>query len=135
MLYVQLTLTEFQAGMIGSALSQVESDEPQATEQIGQLADFFLSVANNPAAFPVRDKAMARSLKKRIARLSGPAQPPRPNARKRAQERSIGFSRRTRRVKQEEAALFNAAREAALEALAIEQAQEAREASSIIIPA
>ena len=134
MQYVQLVLTDYQAGMIGSALSSIESDNESATEQIGQLADFFLAVGNNPSAFPVRSKEMSRSLKKRVARMKGPAQPERPNARKRTQARKIGFQRRTRAVRREQVALFNAARTAALETLAIEKAQADREASGIILP-
>lgn len=68
MRYVELVLTDVQAGMVGSALSAIESDDKQVTGQIGQLADFFLTVGNNPAAFPVRSKKMARSIKTRIRR-------------------------------------------------------------------
>jgi len=80
---------------------------------------------------------MARALKKRVARLKGPAQPPRPNARKRVQERRIGFEKRGRVQRRAEVAMFNAARTAALETLAIEQAQEEREriaATGLILP-
>lgn len=70
MRYVQLVLTESQATLTGQALanSVIDNDDPIEQEQLGQLADFFRAVGANPLAFPVKSKAMARSIKKRVKR-------------------------------------------------------------------
>lgn len=118
--YTQIVLTDSQAGFAASAVSKAatEATNEQEKQQLSQLADFLFSVATNPLAFPVKDPKMARSLKKRIARLKGPAQPERPNPRKRAQERAQGSQKRSRAQKRVEAAEWNTTRsqlEAALE--------------------
>jgi hypothetical protein len=77
MKYVQLVLTESQAVLTAQALanSVIDNDDPIEREQLQQLADFFLSVGTNPLAFPVKSKAMARSIKKRVRRHNSALRP------------------------------------------------------------
>lgn len=123
MKYTQIVLTDFQAGLAASALSNAAADavDEREKEQCSQLADFLFAVADNSTAFPIKTPAMARAIRKRVARLKGPAAPKRANARKRAQERAQGGQKRTRAQKREEAvahneAFFKAMEEARLEA-------------------
>lgn len=125
--YTQIVLTDSQAGFAASAVSKAadEASNAQEKQQLSQLADFLFAVATNPLAFPVKSPKMARSIRKRVARLKGPAQPQRPNARKRGQERAQGSQKRSRARKRIEAAEWNEAR-AQLEA-AMENAKAKRE--------
>jgi signal transduction histidine kinase len=141
MRYVQVVLTDSQVGLLSQAVANALVDvnvvDGVEREQLGQLADFLYAVEANPAGFPVKSPDMARALKKRVARLKGPAQPARPNARKRTQARKIGFSKRTRVEKRIQASLYNAAREAAQAELIVEQEREEREriaATGLILP-
>ena len=140
MRYVQVVLTDSQVSLLAQAVANALVDKNVTgveREQLGQLVDFLYAVEASPTSFPVKSPAMARALKKRVARLKGPAQPPRPNARKRTQERKIGFSKRTRSEKRTQASLFNAARKAALDAELIGHAQDARDsarAAGLILP-
>lgn len=95
-------------------------------EQLAALTDFLYQVEANPSAFPVKSPAMARAIKKRMSRLKGPAQPQRPNARKRTQLRSQGSQKRIRAQKRIEAEEWNVQR-SAMEA-ALERAKAEREA-------
>lgn len=139
MQYVQLVLTDSQAGLVATAVRNAALDYEGGSVtrvQLDHLADFFTAVEENPGGFPVTEPKMRRSIRKRISRTRGPAQP-KPNKRKRAQLRSQGHQKRTRAQKQEIARIFNQAREAAEQALAIEQAQADRErveALGIILP-
>lgn len=139
MQYVQLVLTDSQVGLLAAAAgnARLASEDEVEQGQLGALMDFLYIVEAQPERFPVTAPGMRRSIKKRLARAKGPAQPPRPNARKRTQERKIGFQKRTRAFKREQAKLWNEAREAALATLAIEQAEADREraqAAGIILP-
>ena len=142
MRYVQLVLTESQvsliAGAVGNARLEAEGVE---REQLGQLTDFFYAIEASPERFPVRSKDMARALKKRVARMKGPAQPPRPNARKRMQARKESFQKRTAMEKRIQVSLFNSLRlenmNTALMNAAEVQAREEREriaATGLILP-
>lgn len=95
-------------------------------EQLAVLTDFLYQVEANPSAFPVKSPAMARAIKKRMSRLKGPAQPQKPNARKRTQLRSQGSQKRSRTQKRIEAEEWNVQR-SAMEA-ALERAKAEREA-------
>jgi hypothetical protein len=75
MRYVQLVLTDSQALLNAQALANAiqQNDDAVEREQLRYLADFFRAVAENPAAFPVKTKAMARSIKKRASRMRAQA--------------------------------------------------------------
>jgi hypothetical protein len=138
MQYVQLVLTESQVSLLAGATgnAMLDSDNEVEKSQLAALADFLYAVEARPESFPVTDPGMARVIKKSVARTKGPAQPKR-SPRKRAQLRAQGAQKRTRAEKRAQANLFNEAREAALAARAIEQAQEDRarlEALGIILP-
>ena len=115
MQYVQVVITDDHAGLLWQALGNAIADaaDPAEHDQIRQLADFFMVVQGRPDAFPVTDPGMRRSIKKRMSRLKGPAQP-KPNKRKRAQLRAQGGQKRTRDQKREAAELYNLDREAVL---------------------
>lgn len=134
MQYVQLTLTDSQVSLLAGATgnAMIEAEDQAEREQLAGLTDFLYAVEANPAAFPVKSPAMARAIKKRMSRLKGPAQPQRPNARKRTQLRSQGSQKRTRAQKRIEAAEWNVQR-AAMEA-ALERAKTEREALEEVGP-
>ena len=139
MQYVQLVLTDSQAGLVATVVRNAALDYEGGSvmrTQLDHLADFFSAVEENPAAFPITDPGMARSIRKRIARMKGPSQP-KPNKRKRAQLRSQGAQKRTRAEKREAARMQREAFQAAQEALDIERALEDRqraEALGIVLP-
>lgn len=138
MQYVQLVLTDSQVTLLAGASqnAMLDADNEQEKAQLAALTDFLYAVEANPAAFPVKTQEMARSIKKSVARIKGPAQPE-TNKRKRTQERKQSFQKRTRAEKKEVVALFNAAREAAERAREIEEAQEQRaryESLGIVLP-
>lgn len=124
---MQLTLTDSQVSLLAGATSNamIESEDDVEREQLAGLTDFLYAVEANPSAFPVKSPAMARAVKKRIARLKGPAQPKRPNPRKRRQLRAQSAQQRTRVQKRIEAEQWNVQR-AAMEA-ALERAKTERE--------
>lgn len=137
MKYVQIVLTDYQAGLAGSALTiaREESDDEQEKEMCSQLADFFFTVSGNPSAFPIKSPEMARSIKKRMSRLKGPAAPKRANPRKRAQLRSQGSQKRSGIDKRMAAAVHNLEFERMLEesrAVAERLAQENEPAKKIV---
>lgn len=136
MRYVQLVLTDSQAGLVATAAKNASLDaEGVEQEQLVALADFFTAVETNPDGFPVTEP-MRSAIRKRLSRTRGPAQP-KPNKRKRAQLRSQGHQKRTRAEKREAARLYNEAFQAAQAALEIEQAQADRaraESLGIILP-
>lgn len=136
--YVGLTLTDFQVGMLAGAAKNaaLDSENDQEREQLFALVDFLYAVEANPIAFPVRDKRMARAIKKRVSRMAGPSQP-KPNKRKRAQLRSQSGQKRNRAERKALVAAFNEAFAAAEAAREIEQAQADRaraESVGIILP-
>ena len=136
--YVQLTLTDSQVGLLAGAAKNaaLDSENEQEREQLFALVDFLYAVEANPTAFPVRDPRMARSIKKRMARLKGPTQP-KPNKRKRAQLRSQSGQKRNRAQRKALVAAFNEAVAVVEAAREIEQAQADRtraEAAGIILP-
>lgn len=71
MRYVQIVLTDSQAGLLAVGLPYLAplNDNEIEREQIEALGQFFQAVAANPTAFPVKTKTMARSIKKRAKRL------------------------------------------------------------------
>lgn len=124
MRYVQLVLTDSQVGLLAAAAGNARLASEDGTEQaqLGALMDFLYAVEAHPDLFPITDTGMRRSIKKRIARTKGPAQP-KPNPRKRAQLQAQGGQKRTRAMKRIEAAKYNAERQAQMEALVKERAK------------
>jgi hypothetical protein len=124
MQYVQLVLTDVQAGLLAKAAgnARLATEDEVEQGQFGALMDFLYAVEAQPARFPVTMPGMRRAIKKRIARTKGPAQP-KPNKRKRAQLRAQGGQKRTRAQKRAEALAYNAEREAQMEAVVKEKAK------------
>lgn len=136
MRYIQVVLTDSQAGLVATAAMNASFDaEGVEKQQLAALADFFTAVEANPDAFPVTEP-MRSSIRKRLSRTRGPAQP-KPNKRKRAQLRSQGGQKRSRAEKRELARIQREAFQAAQAALEIETAQadrERAEALGIVLP-
>ncbi len=110
--YVQIVLTDDLAQLFREGLSNIAVDpeaDPNRAAQL-QVAEGFLdNVIANPSAFPVTG-AMANSIKARLRKLSGPAQPQsRRNRRKARQERRMRTAKARRQERRELAAAYNEA--------------------------
>lgn len=113
MQYVQLVFTTDQVAELKDGLANVVVDaetEPERLAALNLLQTFLGAALDHPEAFPVTGR-MAESIKTRLRRLRGPAQPRPLNRRKKRQEKRMRTAKARRQQRREQVAAFNEARE------------------------
>lgn len=107
---MQIVLTDDHVELLRRAASTF-APEPEEQDDFEALEHFINTVAEHPSAFPVTGR-MAKSIKTRLRRAKGDAQPPsRKNKRKARQDKRMRTAKARRKNRAENAAAFNAARE------------------------